>query len=66
MHPKVFTALLIGLALTVVSGTASVLTPDVFTALGPWEAPAFALATTGLSVLGAWLKGVKSREDSGE
>jgi hypothetical protein len=66
MHPKVFTALLIGLAVTVVTGTAGVLTPDVFSSLGPWEAPAFALATTGLSVLGAWLKSVKSDADKSE
>jgi hypothetical protein len=58
----VFTALLIGLGITVVSALATYFTPDTLAFLGPWEAPALALVTTGLSLLGAWLKKVKDTE----
>lgn len=62
IHPKVFTGLLIGLGVAAVTGIAGAVSPDLFASLGVWGAPAFSLATTGLAVLGAWLKRVQTDE----
>lgn len=56
IHPKVFTALLIGLAIAVLGAVVGYVTPASLSFLGVWEAPAFALFTALASSLGAWLK----------
>jgi hypothetical protein len=62
IHPKVFTGMLVGLAVAVVGGIAGAIDPSMFSALGVWAAPVFSLVTTGLAVLGAWLKRVNASE----
>lgn len=62
IHPKVFTSLLVGLAIVVVGAVIDWVSPGTFSSLGVWAGPAAALATTGLTTLSAWLKNVQAEE----
>lgn len=60
VHPKVFAAGLAGLGVAAASAVAANIEPSLFSALGVWEAPAFAFATTALAALTGWLKNAES------
>lgn len=62
MHPKLFTGMLVGLAVAAIGGITNALSPDLFAALGVWGPPAFSIATVALSALAGWLKRVNAPE----
>lgn len=64
IHPKVLASLAVGLAVTAVGAIAAAVTPDVFSALGVWAAPAYALVAAALGALGGWLKTVQAAEEA--
>lgn len=62
IHPKVLTALLVGLATTAVGAILAAIHPALFVPLGAWSAPAYSLVVAALSALGGWLKSVQAEE----
>lgn len=64
IHPKVFTSLLINLAVALVAAIGAWATPEVFADFGPWAVPLSLVVANGAGSLGAWLKSVKADESS--
>lgn len=64
VHPKVFYAALAGIGLTTLGAVASYVTPEAFTSLGQWSAPAYMLGTVLVSAATGWLTKVEKEEEA--